>query len=196
MINYTNIISYPRSGQALIERIFNFYATKHNIFYKYCEFYRCCKTIPCIHGANFQKNHDLSLELKLRQDTRYIVLYRSDKIEQLSSFLRWNFKKKLKHNIDKRRADQFLLDANIYYEGFINKWVANSTRENIKVFDYLDICKNPYILLNAMSYAFDGCECGGYRTALKEFLKKEKIHRIIKLDEFYNYTLGYVSELV
>ena len=65
-----NIISFPRSGQHLIESVMRHLCLQHNIDFTYCEYYGCCKTIPCSKGYLFSKNHDFSLDLEIKKDVK------------------------------------------------------------------------------------------------------------------------------
>ena len=50
-------ISFPSSGQHLIERLFEeIYGYYLPTYYSYCEYYTCCKMIPCAHNKTFNKN--------------------------------------------------------------------------------------------------------------------------------------------
>ena len=41
------IVSFPRSGQHLVEKILEFCCKEHDIDFTYCEFYTCCESLPC-----------------------------------------------------------------------------------------------------------------------------------------------------
>ena len=56
-----NIISFPRSGQHLTEKVLKVICSYFNQPYSYCEFYNCCRTIPCKKKYRFMKNHDCYL---------------------------------------------------------------------------------------------------------------------------------------
>lgn len=47
MNNNFFLISFPRSGQYLNERILQKILTMHNMKYSYCGYYNCCGKIPC-----------------------------------------------------------------------------------------------------------------------------------------------------
>jgi hypothetical protein len=110
------LISFPRSGQHLTERLIETICEYFGKEFRYCDFYRCCNSVPCKKNSNFLKNHDFRLDLKIPENYKKIVLYRTCKIEQLESFFRFFKSDKTKLIIDK------------------NKWIEN--RNELSVFDY------------------------------------------------------------
>jgi hypothetical protein len=82
------IISFPRSGQHLFERMIKHISLYYKKEFSYCEYYNCCKKIPCTKKSIFQKNHDFDLKLQLQKNDKFIILYRKDKIAQLESYYR------------------------------------------------------------------------------------------------------------
>ena len=104
-------VSIPRSGHhLLINLLFRYYSGDPNFpindgtsrswsfkepvqagdFY-YCEYYKCCQSIPCSKApANCQKNHDFDLDLEINSSYRYIVQYRHP-LSYLVSFYNWRF---------------------------------------------------------------------------------------------------------
>ena len=75
-----NIISVPRSGQHMTERCLRYYHKLMNIKFNYCEFYHCCKCMPCKISENaFQKNHDWNVKkskngkggIKIEKNNKY-----------------------------------------------------------------------------------------------------------------------------
>ena len=63
------IVSFPRSGQHLVEKILKYCCSEHNVEFKYCEFYGCCNSIPCVNGNEISKNHDFSLDLEIKPES-------------------------------------------------------------------------------------------------------------------------------
>lgn len=89
------IISFPRSGQHLTSGVLEWLHEKNDLNYGYCEFYNCCRSVPCEKGHNFQKNHDFWLYqnnnlLKIIESHKYLVLYREDIISQLEAYYRYD----------------------------------------------------------------------------------------------------------
>lgn len=148
-MNY--IVSFPRSGQHLIESIIKYLCDDHNINYSYCEFYNCCQSIPCINESLFNKNHDFWIDpinkeydfnhLKIDNNSKYLVLYRRDLILQLESYYRFHI---MVENKDYKFEDliNFIKDNDLYYKNFIKKWVDIKDDRVIKV-EYYDFIKEP-----------------------------------------------------
>jgi hypothetical protein len=135
------IVSFPRSGQHLVEKILEFCCKEHDIDFTYCEFYSCCKSIPCNNGKNTSKNHDFDLDLKISDDIKYISLYRKDMILQLESYYRYLSEyNDCEYNYDDLLS--FIIKSSNYYKGFVEKWIDNE-KTNILKIDYYDIVKNP-----------------------------------------------------
>ena len=140
------IISFPRSGQHLMDRllkhIYNYYGKE----YSYCEYYTCCKTIPCKKESLIQKNHDFDLGLKLKLDEKNLILYRKDKIYQLESYFRYEKFKMDKFNSNINYKDEkifnllieFIKRKSKYYDDFLNKYIKSNTYKQALVVEYDD----------------------------------------------------------
>lgn len=136
-----NIISYPRSGQHLLQSIIEYVCKSHNLYYKLCLFYKCCKEVPCAVGGNFCKNHDLDMGYTIKNDAKYIVLYRKDIVLQLEAQYR-NIIKRAKRNYKVEVLRRTCLDKKPYYVNFVRKWVMNKS-SNIHKIEYYDLVNNP-----------------------------------------------------
>jgi hypothetical protein len=141
------IISFPRSGQHLFERLLKHIYNYYNKEFSYCEFYTCCCKIPCIKKCIFQKNHDFKLNLKLKSDEKFIILYRKDKIYQLESFFRYdNFFHKDKFNANINYEDEttfndlikYIKEKSKYYDGFVNKYIKSNKYKQSLIVEYDD----------------------------------------------------------
>lgn len=144
------IISFPRSGQHLLERLLNFIYLYYNKNYSYCEFYNCCKTLPCKKKCIFQKNHDFHLTLGMPSDNKFIVLYRRDKIRQLEAYFRFNYLNSDKHvkiNYENSKLFneliQFIKQRSKYYDEFIQKYVTSKWYTNSLIIEYGDFMNEP-----------------------------------------------------
>jgi hypothetical protein len=135
------IVSFPRSGQHLVEKILKFCCEEHSIEFTYCEFYTCCSSLPCSKGKEISKNHDFELEIELNNDIKYVCLYREDIILQLEAYYRYW----IKYNGTKYKYKDllsFVKDKTSYYNGFVNKWINNKNKNILKV-EYYEILDNP-----------------------------------------------------
>lgn len=161
-----SLISLPRSGQHLSERLIQKIYEYFSKDFRYCEFYTCCGNVPCKKGCNFMKNHDFKLDLTVPSHYKKIILYRTSMIEQLESFYRLVqitrrdlLKSKLNINtqvdfdyINNKKSYLDLLDfikkKETYYNGFIAKWVnvninINEVEPNTLLLPYSDIINSP-----------------------------------------------------
>jgi hypothetical protein len=135
------MVSFPRSGQHLVEKILKYCCDEHNIEFKYCEFYGCCNSIPCVNGNEISKNHDFSLDLEINKNYKYLSLYRKDIIIQLEAYYRYW----IKYNGEKYEYKDllsFIRDKTPYYNEFVNKWINNKNKNILKV-EYYEILDNP-----------------------------------------------------
>lgn len=140
-MNKFSIVSYPRSGQHLLQDVIKHVCTHHDLEYKFCDFYDCCGQNPCSQGANFQKNHDHDLKLPINNERKYIALYRNDMILQLEAYYRYYINKKvLKYNLQELKI--FCLCNKDYYLNFRNKWIDNY-KNNVLAIEYYDFIENP-----------------------------------------------------
>lgn len=141
------IISFPRSGQHLIERllkhIYNYYGKE----FSYCEYYSCCNKIPCEKKCLFQKNHDLELNLNLKLGEKFLILYRKNKIYQLESYFRYKIifgTEKFNSNIDYKNKTifneliKFIKENSKYYDGFVNKYIKSNKFKEALIINYDD----------------------------------------------------------
>ena len=88
------IVSYPRSGHHLLEKLLYQIFTELGIEYSYCEYFNCCKSIPCKKGRIFQKIHHVEQLNKnalknIEKQGKMIILYRENTIHQLEAFYRF-----------------------------------------------------------------------------------------------------------
>ena len=175
-----NLISFPRSGQYMNERLLNEFYDKYKIPYKYCEFYKCCNTTPCKIKSTYQKNHDFNLDLTIKVNEKYLFLYRKDKLEQLEAFYRYTKSGKQNYKDIKDYVNLLLFckKQSKYYDNLVNKYV-NSNKENILPIDYNDYVNNPketfhnIISFFGLNYTFE---------QVSEFID----NREIKISKRYN----------
>lgn len=149
------LISFPRSGQHLTERLLQKICDYFKQSYSYCEFYECCTTVPCKKQSRFMKNHDFDLKYEILPNEKYIVLYRTDYIHQLESYFRivyagvikkFNY---LENPFLYRKLLEFIIKKTPYRTNFINKWVKNDSPNILKI-NYDDVIKNPKNYLENM----------------------------------------------
>lgn len=153
------IVSFPRSGQHLVRNLLSEYCKRADIDFRYCEFYRCCASVPCTYHSRFMKNHDFALDTTCT-DAKYqkniewnphdvfIVLYRRDVVEQLEAWYRF-FNKN--NDYDVHSIGRFACTKLPFYEAFVNKWVHDTVgKPNVCVIDYDELVSEPQKSLTAI----------------------------------------------
>jgi hypothetical protein len=136
-----NVISFPRSGQHLLQSILEYVYNEHNIKYSFCNFYNCCKRTPCKNGALFQKNHDFNNKIQITNN-KHIILYRKDIILQLESYYRYHISVYNKpYNFN--NLIKFIKNKSGYYNNFVKKWTTKTDNPNILVIEYYELINNP-----------------------------------------------------
>lgn len=165
------VVSFPRSGQSIIQNLLSLICYHYNIKHSYCEFYRCCNTVPCCKGYLFQKVHDFEMNIEIDKTKKYIVLYRKDPILQMEAFYRFNkiLRANQQYNYDDLK--QFIIEVYPYYNYFINKWV-NNDNENILKIEFYDLINTPLDKLKKIfSHLFPDLKYN--EIIFKEILKVE-----------------------
>ena len=142
-----NVISFPRSGQSMNINIFKNFFKKYNFKFTFCEYYNCCRSIPCKYNYIYQKNHDFKLDIKLDNNQKYIFFYRKNKAEQLEAYYRFSQKhlnKKIDYNNKSELNDmlKFCKQKSYYYDEMMKKYYY-SNNNNILCIDYNDYISNP-----------------------------------------------------
>jgi len=149
------LVSFPRSGHHMVERMLRAICRAHDYPYSYCEYYSCCKRQPCAENAVLQKNHDFDLNFDPDMG-RSVVLYRSDPIVQLDAWYRWRVGRRSGEYQEvlepdpgwwKTRAHldgltRFATRHARYYRRFVAKWVE-ANPENIVAIEYGSFLNSP-----------------------------------------------------
>lgn len=162
------ILSFPRSGQELIQSILRYFYNLKSKKFTYCHFYESlrhgdydcfCEKKECINNCSFQKNHDLALNpfsckyhkhlcsnIEIKGNKK-IILFRSDIVTSLESFFRFEKNITKPNYEDKNIKKMFKRECNNgycnkqYYKNFIEKWVDNEY-DNIYKIEYYEFLKN------------------------------------------------------
>lgn len=190
------IISFPRSGQHLIMRFLKFFSEKVGMEFSYCEYYSHCRKMPCSEGRRYQKNHDLNLDISIDNRSKYLVLFRSNMLEQLEAYYRYKvFESELRLNPSAKPSKEriinyegknkedlfvFIKKQNKFYTGFLEKWVLNDHSFIMKL-DYDELLADPS-RLNRVTEFFLGTSSV---NIVEDFQKKEPI----KKRRFVNFNL-------
>lgn len=163
------IISYPRSGHHLLEKILFTVFTDLGLEYSYCENYTHCKQNPCKDKRIFQKDHLINPETyNYDKKQKKIFLFREDTIYQLEAYFRYqsankykNFSQKLKKE-DNRLSVTYNYNKPLDYNNkrifsellqYINKnkfhhkkWkdtIKKNSSESDVIIEYYDLLKEP-----------------------------------------------------
>ena len=188
------LISIPRSGQHLTQRILAHYCKNMNIEFSYCEYYGHCKKIPCACEPRrlFQKNHDFNLNIPIDPQNKYLILYRTNKTEQLESWFRFYSSKDNTFTSNQEYISKFVKFINEpyyrtqftpkeYYLKFINKWILTKS-ENILSLEYNTFIKNPYFFVDVFKFFFSDVDHNKDENILDNFMNKELIHKKYQID--------------
>ena len=163
MLSNNIIVSFPRSGQHLLERLIRDVYVYYDLVDSthkwrdtyYCKFWKCCNQVPCKSGKTFMKNHDENLELEVVEEYKYVILYREDEIRQLESWFRWTYDSGDELGFRDNEKDYNLADPKLvqelceyahthenYYREFKKKWIY-TVRNNCLSIEYYDFIKHP-----------------------------------------------------
>jgi hypothetical protein len=190
------LISIPRSGQHFTEAALRYYHELLNIPFSYCEFYNCCKNIPCNKNSNaLQKNHDFNLDIEIKDTNKYIFLYRENILQQIDAHFRYQtINQKIfytNENIIEQFKD-FVRSNKNYYINMYNKYL-NQNKSNILELEYDNLVTN----FNEKFYellAFLNIEINEeFIEKTKLYIKPLLIYKISKTDEYYNYLNTYIK---
>lgn len=138
-----NIISFPRSGQHLTEKVIRYLCEQYGLPFSYCEYYNCCNSVPCLKNCVYQKNHDFDLNLSIKITDKYLVLYRKDPILQLEACYRNHIFDIIKKEYIYEDLLQYIIEKFDYYKKFIEKWTQDQNKKNIFCMTYEDIIQDP-----------------------------------------------------
>lgn len=140
------LISFPRSGQHLTHSIIRDIHKDNDKPFKYCNTYQCHNQLPCPCQPDMQKWHDGGLHegeagIDIKQEDRYVVLYRNDWLANIEAYYRLQ----VKIYGEKYSYIGFLTfykSKYNYYEEFFKKWVISKEATVISI-DYDDLIKDP-----------------------------------------------------
>lgn len=195
-IKHITFISFPRSGQHLFERLTRFFSMKLGYEFSYCPSYSFCKN--CVPNCSIKKDHDLDLETSKSNKERFLVLFRSNVIQQLEAWHRMvenpnsnekynNFQLDYKKKTYLKKMLNFANSRSDYYNGFIKKWVLN-TDNNIHKVDYDCFINDHELIIEALAFIFETNDKEQLRSTLSEYLKIEQINKKTKPDINLNIT--------
>lgn len=183
----SHLISIPRSGQHMTERILKEFYRKNNLPYSYCEFYNCCNQTPCKLNKIYQKSHDFDLKLTPCKSKKHIFLYRKDKIEQIEAWFRMFHPTPDYSKIETyKKLLSFYKSKSLYYDKMIKKY--STKKINILSIEYNRFLKEPE---NTLYTILSFLDIKTTRKEVKEFIDKrnEKISKRHTLNQQLKNTL-------
>ena len=193
---YNCLISVPRSGQHMIESALRYYHQLLNIPFHYCEFYGCCKTIPCNKNINaIQKNHDFELNIELKDNTKYVFLYRSNILQQIDAHYRFHTQnKKIDYTNENIINDfkNFIQINKRYYKNIYNKYL-NQNKTNILDVEYDNIVNNFNDIFRKILIFFNIDVNEDFIEQTKINIKPKIEYKIYKTDKYYSYLNTYIK---
>lgn len=138
-LRYITCMEPPRNGNGLLVDYLRPYFGDE---WKYCEFYHCCQSIPCVHEESiFQRNHDFELDVDIDPDAHYLLQFRHPLHSMVSHF---ELRVKLELQSDTREtwiahAAEWLR----FFQVFTGKWIVNNPHGNIWIVTYEEILADP-----------------------------------------------------
>lgn len=120
-LNYVQCISFPRSGYGYFTRLVNAYFHIVGTPVEHCEYYSCCKQIPCTNARSslrsespkvvFAKNHDFQLSLQVPTEAQTVIIFSRDPMSALES---WS----------EQTKDLNIGKSAIFYQKWMQKWLS------------------------------------------------------------------------
>lgn len=138
----TLCISFPRTAHQLLHRCLETYFREALV---YCEFYSHCGQIPCINPRNnFQKFHDLNLNLYNNLSYNFIIQYRHP-IESIISWYKLDLEsgKSSVNEDNKREWIQFFNNKIVFWQRFVKKWIIENTNPFTYYLNYRNFISEP-----------------------------------------------------
>ena len=147
-LRYVACVSYPRSGHHLAVRIFRQYFRSR---FRYCQYYvdlngDCCGEFPCSNEqVTMTKNHDMGLGKHPEEGipkvdgVPYLILVRNFLEAVVSDYNLF-----LRGNEDSESAwVAFARQKSVYYQRFVQKWIADTDSIEKLVVRYEDLTSEP-----------------------------------------------------
>jgi hypothetical protein len=139
-LRYVTNVEPSRNGNALLVAYLRSYFGK--TFFKFCEFYTCCQSAPCVHqNTIFQRNHDFELNVNIEPDAQYLLQFRHP-LHSLVSHFEYRVNRGLLSDTSKSwisHAAEWLR----FFQAFVAKWIINNEYANIQIVTYVEILSDP-----------------------------------------------------
>lgn len=152
-------ISFPRSGHRLVYGLLRDYFGDG---LSRCEYYHCCRSVPCKKGAVYLKNHDFELDLNNDPRRPHIVQIRRSAQSQMNAYFRFVRFPDQRYFFGEpsqrptqpseyipdsaelmREYCEFVTAKRDFLVGFVRKWVPENTNPNTYFLEYTDLVTEP-----------------------------------------------------
>lgn len=186
------IVSYPRSGQHYFENLLKRVTGQD----EYCVPNQCrvegCagkdlpkgKRFPCPAGRRFQKSHDGTLNMEIRDEFQHLVLFRRPLFSIVSNLelrgvrekgipLREKGKGVVFHEPSQDAWEKYALQRATQWRRFVLKWVGAGDRENVLPMRYEDIIHSDEHITRVFEFLFDDYDKAALAQAMEE--QREKL---------------------
>ena len=196
------VMSYPRSGSGLVRWLV------HSCFkedgFKFINVHiDKLKNMDTIHEVTYQKNHDINLRTKIRDDRDYVVLIRYP-IESVVSY--YLLKVKYFGREDTKEGwETFAKERMHYWKKFYEKWVLSDIGDRRIIINYGDLIDNPFEELSRLVAYLDNNNVVRKEDIEKALQERDEYHQdpnrhqIIKrrnnVVDFKYYNQKYFDEL-
>lgn len=195
------IVSYPRSGSNLICKILK--GLTHIIDFQItvCYNYNSCKTVPCScpNTSFITKTHDFDLSHQIRNDIKYIFMYRSDKIKNIDAYLRM-LDQKTVYTREELPRNYFQNANNIksvknmsnYYDGLVKKYNG----PNVMIILTDEIETDIYAQIIRILQYFD-INITGKEELIKNYILENYSVEFAKFsEEYYNWITDNINNII
>lgn len=152
-------ISFPRSGHRLVYGLLRDYFGDG---LSRCEYYHCCRSVPCKKGSVYLKNHDFELDLNNDPRRPHIVQIRRSAQSQMNAYFRFVRFPEQRYFFGEqslrpaqpaeyipdsadvmREYCEFVSEKREFFVGFVQKWVLANTNPNTYFLEYSDLVTRP-----------------------------------------------------
>jgi hypothetical protein len=185
-------VSFPRSGHHLLMDILSLYYGRNG--FRYCEFYTHCRRSPCANPAvNFQKNHDLALDLKVPRNTRCLVQVRRP-IESIVSWFVWQCGQYPETEDSRASWEAFAREKARFWKRFAAKWTGEDPDPGKLVVRYDKLVQKP-LETTAEVVRFLSPGRPPQLNLLKQIVAVQRVRRGLPIERFKYYDAGFFGEI-
>ena len=185
-LRYVQGVSWPRSGHGLLVNSLGSFFGFHNDFFRYCEYYHCCNSIPCVDPlTRFAKNHDYEGCVPKRSGMPYIVQIRHQVPSIISNYcLHLDWKRTRGEAPHEWR--QFAFNQIEHWRSFARKWILDEQTPETLVLPYEDFLQRPFLQFSRALRHFGCTNASSLRIWAVLLCRDISLHRRIEYFEHYD----------